>query len=98
MNEFYWAVFGVVLGFFLDRLFIKWDLSLKCGRIEEYLKSEKENAGDKGQRTLLHLKKHTGMTEAQLLEASFRSKNIERKLSKDPDTGLADVLFLEWKE
>ncbi|MGJ8572714.1 MAG: hypothetical protein ACSHXI_18655 [Hoeflea sp.] len=65
-------------------------------RLIEYLKSEKQKNEDKGQRTILHLIAKLGMTEAQVLEASFQSGKITRRLSKDGNTGRANEILLEW--
>lgn len=66
--------------------------------LEKYLKSEKENKEDHGQRSLLHLMASLGMTEAELLQASFRSKHIDRKIAPNIKTGRAEALLLEWIE
>ena len=76
----------------------RWDQCGKRRRLENYLKSEKAIGSDQGQRSLLHLMANVGMTEAELIQASFRSKHIERKIAKDDETGRADALLLEWKE
>lgn len=68
-------------------------------KLEAYLKGERSGArGDeKGQRSLLHLMAKLGMTEAELLSASFVSKHIGRKIAADPDTGRAAALLLEYR-
>lgn len=70
----------------------------KINRLKKYLKSEKVMGNDHGQRTLLHLISKVGMTEAELLEASFRSKHIERKVTKNDQTDKAESILLEWKD
>ena len=70
----------------------------KRGSLEQYLKSEKEKRKDRGQRSLLHLMAKLGMTEAELLQASFRSKHIDRKISPDRKTNRAEALLLEWAD
>jgi hypothetical protein len=70
----------------------------KCKLLEDYLKAEKQASKDQGQRSLLHLMAKVGMTEAELIQASFRSKHISRKIAKDPETGYANTLLLEWVE
>ncbi len=71
------------------------DRFCKRRHLEKYLKSEKEKEEDRGQRSLLHLMAKLGMTEAELLQASFRSKNIDRKISPNNKTGRAEALLLE---
>ena len=76
----------------------RWDKCQKRQRLEKYLKVEKAIGKNRGQRSLLHLMANVGMTEAELIQASFRSKHIDRKIAKDDETGRADALLLEWKE
>lgn len=76
----------------------RWDRWKKCDRLENYLKVEKTKGKNRGQRSLLHLMANVGMTEAELIQASFRSKHIVRKIAKDHETGRADALLLEWKD
>jgi len=76
----------------------RWDQCKKRKKLEKYLKAEKSICKDQGQRSLLHLMANVGMTEAELIQASFRSKHIESKIAKDDKTGRADALLLEWKE
>lgn len=76
----------------------RWDQRKKREKLENYLKAEKATDKDQGQRSLLHLMANVGMTEAELIQASFRSKQIKRKIAKDDETGRADTLLLEWKE
>ncbi len=78
----------------------RWDQCNKRKRLEKYLKSQKVIAkgNNRGQRSLLHLMANVGMTEAELIQASFRSKHIVRKIAKDDETGRAGALLLEWKD
>lgn len=63
-------------------------------RLETYLKREKDQGGDKGQRTLLHLMANVGLTETEILQASFESPCIRRRLTKTEPEGFAkDILF-----
>jgi len=65
-------------------------------RLEAYLKDQQTGGGDSGQRTLLHLVARLGLSEAEIIDAAFRSKVIDRKVSKDEE-GKADRLFLVYK-
>lgn len=89
------AVVAVVAAIYLG-----FDRRNKRVTLEGYLKKEKQEAkGDnKGQRSLLHLMARLGMTEAELLQASFRSKKIARRLSSEKETGHASALLLEYKD
>jgi hypothetical protein len=69
-------------------------------KLEEYLESRKREAtsqGKKGQHTILHLISKLGMSESQILEASFQSSKIERVVKQNDDTGFASTILLEWK-
>jgi len=66
-------------------------------RLERYLKGEKTKAGDRGQRSTFHLIAKLGMTEAEILKASFQSNRVVRRLGVDKETGLANAILFEWK-
>jgi len=70
----------------------------KRQKLERYLQQEKTGAknDDKGQRTLLHLMARLGMTEQDILQASFDSQQIARKLASDKDTGHSTAILFEW--
>ena len=76
----------------------RWDQRCKRIRLESYLKAQKSDGSNRGQRSLLHLMAKVGMTEAELIQASFRSSKIVRKIAKDEETGRADALLLEHKD
>jgi hypothetical protein len=69
----------------------------KRWRLESYLKPEKASGQDAGQRTLLHLTAELGMTEAEIVDAAFRSKLIRRRVRPD-QYGLAAALLLEYDD
>ena len=71
-------------------------IALKRKRLEAYLRAEKAKGGDQGQRSLLHLMAKVGMTEAELLQASFDSNKIERKIAANKSTNRAEALLLEY--
>lgn len=64
-------------------------------RPEEYLRDEKLNGKDGGVRTILHLVANLGISEKDIVEASFRSKAISRTVSADL-MGRASRLMLEY--
>lgn len=76
----------------------QWDACTKRKKLEAYLKSEKEKAKDQGQRSALHLMARLGLTEAEILHASFSSKHIIRKVAKDPETSRAEALLFEYED
>ena len=75
-------------GYLLDR-------GSKRRRLEKYLEREKKAGRDQGQRTILHLVARLGMSEAQIMDAAFRSRHIRRVVGSD-SKGRADVLLLEY--
>jgi len=74
----------------------RWDIHSKRIQLENYLKAEKSAARDKGQRTILHLMARLGLTEAEVLQASFGSKHMVRRIAADPTTLRADAILLEY--
>ena len=72
-----------------------WERRQKRIRLETHLRDEK-NSADQGQRTVLHLVAHLGMSEAEIVDAAFKSKVIRRLVSVD-DQGRADRLLLEYE-
>ena len=74
------------------------DAVFRRKKLENYLKKQKTLGNDQGQRSILHLMAHLGLTEAEILQASFISKQVARKIAKDPDTGYADKLLFEYME
>ena len=66
-------------------------------RVERYLKSEKEAGRDQGQRSLTHLVARIGLTETEIMDASFRSKCIRRRIVSDPATKRAVEVLLEYE-
>ena len=69
--------------------------------LEEYLELEKGRAL-KGQpdsyakRSVKHLTAKLGLTEGEILQASFSSRKIARTTQANPSTGLAGELLLEY--
>lgn len=76
----------------------KWRACDRRKRLEDYLREEKEKVtgDDKGQRSLLHLSARLGISESELVDISFRSKKIARRVTTNSSTGLADKLLLEY--
>src|SRR2546422_10225538 len=72
-----WALYG-------------WSGWRKKKKLETYLKSEKEKKQDKGQRSLLHLMANVGLTQSEILQASFKSRYIKRLLTTSSATHLAN--------
>lgn len=65
----------------------------KRKRLEKYLKSERDRA-----HTIVHLMAKLGLTEAEILHASFASSHVVHKVRKDYETGLASQLLFEYLE
>ena len=62
--------------------------------LEAYLRSERDRGKDEGMRRLLHLMAKVGMTESELIQASFASRVIERRVSPNKDNNRAEALLL----
>ncbi len=84
------AVAGIAFfGYHLGR-------SQKRRQLEAYLKSEQERdtGPTKGQHNIVHLIAKLGLTEDEILQASFRSKHVLRIPARDQATNRAvDILF-----
>ena len=70
----------------------------KRRRLEEYLKAERDAGKDKGQRSILHLVARVGLTEQEIMQASFRSKHIERVLTTNKLDGMAKDILFEYRD
>lgn len=75
-----------------------YDRCSKQKRLETYLKAEKVNNPSGKTHTVIHLMAKLGMTEAEILRASFASRHIIHKTRKDDDTGLATKLLFEYSD
>lgn len=86
------------LGAVLAYIWYRKDACKKSKRLEMYLRDEKRKGDDKGQRSFLNIVRYVGLTEAEIIQASFRNPHIARRLGTDPGTGLANVLLFEYEE
>jgi hypothetical protein len=71
----------------------------KRKKLENHLRDEKIKAlkkGKKGQFSTLRIMKDLGITEDEIIQASFRSALIKRLTTKDSKTFLAKQLLLEY--
>ena len=92
----HWAAILTAVVAVVAYVWYRWGIHSKRIQLENYLKAEKTAARDKGQRTILHLMARLGLTEAEVLQASFGSKRIVRRIAADPTTRLADAILLEY--
>src|SRR5258707_3752928 len=77
----------------------EWASCNRIKKLEDYLrdaKAEAVKAGKKGQFSMIHLMKEVGLTEDEILQASFKSKFIMRKEKVDGETNLATELLFEY--
>ncbi len=72
--------------------------SAKQRRLEAYLKAERDAGEDKGQRSILHLVARVGLTEQEIMQASFRSKHIGRVLTTNKLDGMAKDILFEYRD
>ncbi|MDD9912989.1 MAG: hypothetical protein OXR68_06450 [Alphaproteobacteria bacterium] len=78
----------------------RYDFYCKRRKLEIYLEEAGKKAksrGKKGQFTFLHLMKHVGLTEDEILQSSFKSQCIERFTVPDA-SGLSEELLFGFRE
>jgi hypothetical protein len=69
----------------------------KAKRLEEYLHNEKLKDNNRGQRSILNIVRYVGLTEDEIIQASFRNPRIGRRIATDPETGRASALLFEYE-
>jgi hypothetical protein len=75
------------------------DKRSKRHRLENYLRRRKQDPlASTYQHTILHLMAKLGMTEEEILHASFSSCHIVCKIRADHSSGLATELVFEYSE
>ncbi len=75
------------------------DILMKRRRLEEFLKGEvkgKRHKEDRGQRSVLFLASQLRMTEAEVLEAAFKSKKIRCEPGFDKEKHRTDAILFEY--
>jgi hypothetical protein len=72
------------------------DARNKRRRLEDYLTMEKARGSDRGKCTILHLMAKLGLTQSEILRASFRGGKIARRLDVEGSTGHARKMLLEY--
>ena len=75
------------------------DKRSKRRRLENYLRGRKQDPlATTYQHTILHLMAKLGMTEEEILHASFSNRHIVCKIRADHSSGLATELVFEYLE
>jgi hypothetical protein len=69
----------------------KWEFRKKIRRLENHLKEEFHRYG--GKRTILHIIAETGLTESEIIQASFKSRFIKRHKQLDDGKQTVKILF-----
>lgn len=70
----------------------------KTRALERYLKKRHkavEGSDESGQHTIVHLIRHVGLTEDEMLRISFESAHVGRVVTQN-DEGQADKILLEY--
>ncbi len=67
----------------------------KVAALEAYLKREKAQGNDSGQRSALKIIRHVGLTEDEIIDISFNSPRVARRLGTDEE-GYANRLLFEF--
>jgi len=72
----------------------------KRRKLERYLERAFKDPGESGirYRTVLHLIAALGMSEAEILTASFGSKKIHRGIAANEHTGRAEAILFEYRD
>ena len=52
-------------------IWYRWDACRKSKRLQTYLRDEKLKGVDKGQRSILNIVRYVGLTEDEIIQASF---------------------------
>jgi len=92
-----WAAIVTALVAVMAYGLYRWEKRKKRRRLEQHLKIEKELEEDRGQRTVLHLMSHLRLTEADVLDAAFRSNKVRSRIDADAQ-GLAQRLLFEYND
>lgn len=74
-----------------------WGKHTKSKRLEEYLRAEKAKKVDQGQRSIIQIIRDVGLTEDEIIQASFRNPHVGRR-AKIGEDGLAKQLLFEYQE
>lgn len=80
---------------------------LKRRKLEDYLRTEKIRVQEEdknkppadrreGKFSIVHIMKDVGLTEDEIIQASFRSRKIRRFVTKKPPTNIADDLLFQY--
>ena len=67
----------------------------KTAALEDYLRNEKAEGKGNGQRSALNIIRHVGLTEDEIIDISFRSPQVARRLGRDEE-GFANRLLFEF--
>lgn len=66
----------------------------KTGKLEQYLREQKETKIDQGKRSVIRIIRDVGLTQDEIIQISFVSKKIHRWVTVDPASSIAkDLLF-----
>lgn len=65
-------------------------------RLEKYLKQQKREGTDRGQRSIVHLSARVGLTETEIMDAAFRSSRVKLVIKADEE-GMARQVLLEYQ-
>jgi hypothetical protein len=78
----------------------EWSTWRRRKRLENYLQFRKRSASDRdmGQCSILHLMANVGLTETEILQASFKSRHIRRHEAANGSSHQSGDLLLEYDE
>ncbi len=78
--------------------YYKRDRKKKQLKLENYLRAAQLDKPDRHTYTALHLMAQLGLTESEILNASFTSRHIIRKEHVNTDTSLTDQILFAYQE
>ncbi|HEX4293065.1 MAG TPA: hypothetical protein VHZ29_02930 [Rhizomicrobium sp.] len=88
------AALGSALGLWCYMRF-QWDLRQKRLKLENYLKAEL-GGDDLGRRSVLRIISAIGLTETEIIQASFRSNHVARHRFYD-EQGMTRTILFQYK-
>ena len=75
----------------------KWDKYQKRIRLENHLRREHGEPGSRGPRPVIYLASELGMTEAEIMDAAFRSSCITREVTQSM-IGAPAMILLRYRD
>ncbi len=72
----------------------RFNIYQKQRKLEQYLQGQNKKANGQALRSLLHIVRHVGLTEDEIIQISFKSKRIDRRINTDEKGFAKSLLFV----